>query len=362
MARKTVSVVIPTYNRIGLLRDMLEALSRQTLPADLFEVVVVVDGSTDGTWEMLQELRTPYNLRSIYQDNAGDNTNLFSSGVSVARNNGAQAGQGDVIVFMDDDLLPEPSLLESRRNIHLEDSNALVLGMFLPSDEDHVKKGWHYWEERVLAKHYQDMVSGKRPPNGWRLYSGNFSVGRANFLDAGGFDVRMGNVRGEDVELGLRLEARGLRFYHSPGAGAVHRGYRTFGSWRNSAYILGPRDIFLAKEKNFQHVLEGVGASYNRRSWLFRKALHTFVENRAVREAMVDGLKRVSGVLGFFKARKLASYGYSVIFKFEYWRGAIDEMGGTRAFETFANQVSQDVRTYEFVKPGDSAEQAADQV
>ena len=91
MSQIEVSVVIPTYNRKQILKDMLESLCQQTMPADRFEVIVVVDGSTDGTWEMLQEIDTPYGLTSLYQENAGLGSSVFSSGVSVARNKGASA-------------------------------------------------------------------------------------------------------------------------------------------------------------------------------------------------------------------------------------------------------------------------------
>ena len=130
-----VSVVIPTYNRRDVLRDMLMSLARQTLPCERYEVVVVVDGSTDGTWEMLQELETPYQLSSHYQTNAGLGSEVFSSGVSVARNRGARLAQGQVVLFMDDDLDALPELLEEHARVHRTVLNAVVLGCLLPSDE-----------------------------------------------------------------------------------------------------------------------------------------------------------------------------------------------------------------------------------
>jgi len=66
-----LSVIIPTYNRAGRLQDCLEALAKQTQPFSDFEVVVVVDGATDGTMEMLTTLTTPYVLTTIYQENQG---------------------------------------------------------------------------------------------------------------------------------------------------------------------------------------------------------------------------------------------------------------------------------------------------
>jgi glycosyltransferase involved in cell wall biosynthesis len=348
MADVEVSIVIPTYNRKQLLVDMLNALSKQTLSPDRFEVTVIVDGSNDGTWEALQSMDQPYRLRSIYQQNAGDKSKLLGSGVSIARNKGVEMSESDIIVFMDDDILPVPELLESHLKMHTENANAVVLGKMLPSDEDHIKKGWNYWEEEVFAKHYREMAAGKRPPNGWRLYSANFSVRRSTFLKVGKFDPHMGNVRGEDVELGLRLESSGAVFLHSPQAGAIHRGYRTFDSWKKTAFILGPRDIFLAREKGFDHIIQGVGSTWARRSPIYKAAVRAYVRSGLVRKLSTAMLKNLSGALSFFKARSLAHKGYSIIFRFEYWRGVMSEMGGIEGLDSFSKSADRNASAYVF--------------
>src|SRR5438128_6012175 len=80
MNEPALTVIIPTYNRVEFLRACLESLRLQTQPPSDFEVVVVVDGSTDGTRELLGSLATPYRLRAIYQQNCGQH---------IARNSGA---------------------------------------------------------------------------------------------------------------------------------------------------------------------------------------------------------------------------------------------------------------------------------
>ena len=66
-----ISVVIPTFRRLATLPGVLEALARQTLSAERFEVVVVDDGSADGTAEFLSEFRPPYRFRALSQGNTG---------------------------------------------------------------------------------------------------------------------------------------------------------------------------------------------------------------------------------------------------------------------------------------------------
>src|SRR5690242_8167475 len=94
-----VSVVIPTYNRCESLKRTLEGLARQDYPTIDFEVIVVSDGSTDKTEEVLKTyaVAAPFRLRFFTQAN---------SGPSVARNRGVQESTGEVIVFLDDDVEP----------------------------------------------------------------------------------------------------------------------------------------------------------------------------------------------------------------------------------------------------------------
>ena len=87
MGTVLASVVIPTFNRLGELRQVLDALESQHLPADApaFEVVVIDDGSRDGTWRWLSRQRRRYPLICRRQANAGP---------ARARNQGAACARG----------------------------------------------------------------------------------------------------------------------------------------------------------------------------------------------------------------------------------------------------------------------------
>src|SRR4051794_3983148 len=97
-----VSVVVPTFNRRAGLERLLRALAIQTYPADLFEVVVVDDGSTDGTYAHLRRLVLPFTSRYYRQRNQGP---------AAARNLGVHHARGRLLVFLDDDVAPVRSLL-----------------------------------------------------------------------------------------------------------------------------------------------------------------------------------------------------------------------------------------------------------
>ena len=91
-----LSVVVPTRNRREvLIPRTLPAMFSQDVPVEDFEIIVVVDGSTDGTAQALSELQPPCSLRIIEQANRGP---------SAARNNGIRAALGDLLLFIDDDV------------------------------------------------------------------------------------------------------------------------------------------------------------------------------------------------------------------------------------------------------------------
>src|SRR2546427_4232647 len=97
-----VSVVIPTYERCALVQRVLRALSQQTLSPDEYEVVVSIDGSQDGTEEMVSQFPAPYTFRSIWHPNRGR---------AAACNAGIQMARGQLLILLDDDMVPVDGFL-----------------------------------------------------------------------------------------------------------------------------------------------------------------------------------------------------------------------------------------------------------
>ncbi len=119
------SVIIPTYNRRQTLLRTLRALAAQTLPAAEFEVIVSIDGSTDGTQDALSTERFPFSFRELTQPNGG---------ASKARNAGIAAAKGEFIAFTEDDVVPEPNWLESAKAQLLRDKVDVLDGTILDLD------------------------------------------------------------------------------------------------------------------------------------------------------------------------------------------------------------------------------------
>ena len=121
-----VTVVIPTRNRREMLRAGLESLLRQSYPRDRYEVIVVDNGSTDGTEEMVSAIGEASNglVRYLRQENLGP---------AVARNRGIQEGKGEIVAFTDSDCLAHSDWIrEGVEALLQDDALGLISGRVLP--------------------------------------------------------------------------------------------------------------------------------------------------------------------------------------------------------------------------------------
>jgi GT2 family glycosyltransferase len=206
-----LSVAIASRDRRDSLLSVLDALARQTLPPERFEVVVVLDGSADDSRAAATALELPYRLRVLEQQH---------SGVAAARNRGATAAQHPVVVFLDDDVVPLPEMLQSHAASHETLSEAMVLGysrpkLATPTLYGHMARSW--WEDHFRRK--------SDPEHRWTFLDvtdANSSMPVALLRSLGGFDDAF-SARRQDWELGIRMIARGTSFRFSWAAEAEHR-------------------------------------------------------------------------------------------------------------------------------------------
>jgi len=207
-----VSVIIPTFQRRDSLAGVLAALADQSFDLHRYEVVVSIDGSTDGTEAYLRQLAFPYALRWTAGPNAGS---------GVARNRGAALASGAVLVFMDDDILPTPSLLEEHMALHASNSDWVALGQvqLLPGLK---LSPWDHYLHLRLETHYHKMNRPDYRPDFWDCLSGNFSLRRELFERSQGFCNSFAACKHEDIEYGYRLAQGGAHFVYRPSALGYH--------------------------------------------------------------------------------------------------------------------------------------------
>lgn len=315
-----LSVVLPTYNRRTQLARVIEALGKQTLPADRFEVVVVSDGSADGTNEYLTTIVTPFELVPVLQENQG---------VAAARNNGVARARADLILFIDDDVVPVPELMEEHLKELGRDDEVVVLGPMLPPPDVKLSP-WVMWEERMLEKQYRDMIEGRWAPTARQFYTGNTSLARRHILAAGGFDPNF--RRAEDVELAYRLKDMGLHFVFNPQAVGYHYAERSFESWAKIPYAYGRYDVIMTHQKGQDWLLPTVLREFHGRNPLIRGLTRLCLHRPRLSQMAVGALKQVALLGDRARIELIPRYAYSGIFNLRHYQGIADELGGADQF------------------------------
>jgi peptidoglycan/xylan/chitin deacetylase (PgdA/CDA1 family)/glycosyltransferase involved in cell wall biosynthesis len=202
-----ISVVIATFNRRALLTRTLPPLLQQNLSPQLYEIIVVVDGSTDGTAEFLGSISHRGNLRVIEQPNRGQ---------AAAINTGLKESRGELVLFLDDDILCGPDLVVEHINVPRTGNACMAFGPVLvaPEGPDPLALDWArtYCDDFFRAKVHEGSQKG------WYgcMGSANSSLPRQVALSMGGLDDTFS--RGNDVEFGFRLLKAGYTFVYQPTA------------------------------------------------------------------------------------------------------------------------------------------------
>jgi peptidoglycan/xylan/chitin deacetylase (PgdA/CDA1 family)/GT2 family glycosyltransferase len=202
------SIVIPTYERRETVLRTVRALGQQE--HEDFEVIVVDDGSTDGTAAALRSLDLRAALTVLEQGNHG---------AARARNVGAARSAGEILLFLDDDMQAHPSMLAEHERSHRAGAQ-LVLGD-LPLHPASPANVLSDAVGRWAARRRERLAGDTAPIALADLLSGQLSISHESFDRIGQFDVsftRDGRYGGEDVDFGCRVLQAGLRVVFNPAA------------------------------------------------------------------------------------------------------------------------------------------------
>jgi glycosyltransferase involved in cell wall biosynthesis len=256
------SLVIPVYNGRPTLELLFRCLEAQSFPREQFECLLVNDGSRDGTLDWLKQYKPGVNLRFF--------SHPVNLGRSQARNTACEQAEGEILVFLDADMLPEPGWLAAYQAAFEKDDVDVVSGgryhlnLGARTEEPSVAlaRAVGLAPEAVLAENVSQQFERLRAMAGLSMYpslamqrfesqlpqacqaypesllcayafiSSNVAVRRALFERSAGFDLSM--RRGEDTELGMRLWEMGARFGFAPDARAYHLYYSGQGDRDNT--------------------------------------------------------------------------------------------------------------------------------
>lgn len=193
------SVILPTYNRLTQLKEALQSIIKQDY-AD-YEIIVVNDGSTDGTEEYLKTVAIP-NLRSISQENRGP---------AAARNAGLEIAQGKYIAYTDDDCIVPSNWLSSFKNL-FESTDADIIGGAVYNS---VHKNIFSETSQHITNFFVEYLNrdGKQSPF---LTSNNIAYRADVIKKVGGFDERFKKAGGEERALNWKILCNGGKSVFSP--------------------------------------------------------------------------------------------------------------------------------------------------
>jgi GT2 family glycosyltransferase len=312
---------MPTYNRLATLQRAVAALDPQTVDSSRFELVVVSDGSTDGTLEFLEQASPAFHLLIGRQEN---------SGPAAARNHGVRLARGDLILFLDDDVVAAPDLIEQHLCARPEsDDRIVVIGPML-TPPDHRPNPFIRWEQSMLYKQYDAMKRGDWAPTYRQFYTGNASVGRRFIMSLGGFDERF--RRGEDVELAYRLHEEGARFVFNDSAVGHHYAERSFESWLRNAREYGRNDVVFDRERRQSGRLEQVRVEYAGRNPLVRGLTRACLGRKTLESSLRHAAKSIIYGADRLGLEAITQSALSGLYNTTYYYGMADELGGPEAF------------------------------
>jgi GT2 family glycosyltransferase len=210
----SASVILPTYNRLPALQEVVDAVLRQIGEmSGSCELIVVDDGSTDGTGAWLEERAGELGITVIRQANAGP---------AVARNRGARASRADIVLFLGDDTVPEPGWLREHLEAHrLGAGRGLaVLGYTsFPAEWD---SPFLRWINEHGAQFGYALIDHPTDVPFNFFYTSNVSLPRAVFEEHGGFREDFPAAAWEDIEFAYRAVGHGLRLCYVPRARTIH--------------------------------------------------------------------------------------------------------------------------------------------
>lgn len=307
------SIIVPTYNRRDVLLQTMSALAALERPWPC-ELIVVVDGSTDGSAEAARAVPVPFLTRIITQENRG---------AAAARNRGAAQARGTYLLFLDDDMSADPRLLVEHDAVLSSGVDAAVghIPLHPATRPTALTVGVERW---ARLRHERLAATGSRLALE-DLLTGQLSVRSATFVGIGGFDTKFtegGTFGAEDTDFLYRLVSSGAQVRYAGGA-VAHQHYvvtprQLLQQWRQA----GRADTILSRKH------PGIGAHISKQhgsSTLVGRVLRAASH---LPDRVIDVLGRpVVTRAEAHRTDLLTGWGVRALRDTQYWKG-VEENGG----------------------------------
>lgn len=257
----SISVVIPTMNKVEQLRLTLDALLQPDPGIDHpWEVVVVNDGSEDGTTEFLKDLVAGHRSATPALHVVAPGMNL---GRARARNLGARNASGQWVLFLDDDIVIPAGLVGAHYKALRENPGHGTIGYAVTEPTLIDAPHFYYLDTRGAAR------LGPGPAPARFFVTQNAAVPRREFLSVGGFDEAFSSYGFEDMEVAFRLEEKAnLKFVSLPDPVPRHVHHHTLGQYlekkrecgRYSLHRMAEQHSGRLKEMRLHYALDPAGS------------------------------------------------------------------------------------------------------
>jgi len=318
-----ISVIIPTHNRSTPLRRTLDALGAQNYPLRHIEIIVVADGCTDGTADMLRHYTAPCVLRVVEQS---------CQGAGGARNHGAAAATGRLLLFLDDDMEPASSLLQAHVDAHRRWPGCVIIGAsppVLPEERSLFLLDLRRW--------WEDQFHRMRRPDHRYTYrdllTGNLSIEAGLFARVGGFDVAL--PCREDYEFGMRLIKAGTRLVFAADAVSYHHETADLNRSFRRVRQEGCADVRISRRyPELRHAMPLASLELPG-SRLSRTLRACAFERPRVGDGLAATLRSTLNLLERMRLRGRWRRLCNTLRDYWYWRGVADELGSRRALAGF---------------------------
>jgi GT2 family glycosyltransferase/peptidoglycan/xylan/chitin deacetylase (PgdA/CDA1 family) len=329
------TLIIPTWHRAAMLRSLLGQLGRQTCRD--FDVVVVCDGPDEETRRLRESGSHDFDVRWIFH-----RENL---GLAAARNTGAQASSGDLLLFLDDDVVPAPDLLQAHRDAHAEAPDwpsSVVCGRiiedrqtpFFSKTDEFLQRAWERSLAEALPAHGMldtNSVGTKAELSTW--FGLNCSIRRELFATIGGFDSKLRSD--EELELGLRLYRAGVQTRYASNAVVRHRGTKDQSSYYPGCWGLsGKLDVYRARERDERSSQLSQLTGPSSGAWLRRILTAAAWQSPELLLSLASSLEKITNTTGsrlsfaaWARLRHLGEY-WQAVRSTSISRQELDSMGG----------------------------------
>jgi glycosyltransferase involved in cell wall biosynthesis len=248
-----ISVIVPAHGRPDKLSQLMDALAKQDLSVDKFELIICDDGSDPPLLETMDLSKAPYGVVVVQQEHAGP---------AAARNLAMRLARGALLVFLDDDSIPSEACLSGHLAAQLQASgNTAVMGGFTLTEECRSTSLSLLVEQTPMVFPHSALESG-RMYSADCLRTANLSIPKALVEAVGGFDETFREPCAEDAELAKRLKrALFTTVLYDPEIKCLHDHAPNIDDFANRQHILGWSTSYMAWRHDDHTLIVGQNAS-----------------------------------------------------------------------------------------------------